>query len=91
MSINASLQNDDFDDKKNPKFNDARNKIRNGYSDGSHSEIAVSQNKKWTPEVIKKRGQVLLTFMENRWNFKFKDDQTKADLLFINGSPANED
>lgn len=83
MSINASLQNDDFDDKKKPKLNDSGEKIRNGYSDGSHSEIAVSQSDHWTPEEVKKRGQILLSFMEERWDFRFKDERTKTDLLFI--------
>ncbi len=83
MSINASLQNDDFDDKKRPKLNDAGEKVRNGYSDGSHSEIAVSQNDHWRPEEIEERGKTLLSFMEGRWGFKFKDEQTKTNLLFI--------
>ncbi len=91
MSINASLQNDDFDDKKKPKSNDAGEKVRNGYSDGSHSEIAVSQNEHWRPEEIEERGKILLSFMENRWGFKFKDEQTKTNLLFINGSATDED
>jgi len=91
MSINASLQNNDFDDKKEPKFNDANEKIRNGYSDGSHSEIAVSKKVHWTPKEIEERGQTLLSFMEDRWRFKFKDEQTKADLLFINTIQASDD
>jgi uncharacterized protein with ParB-like and HNH nuclease domain len=82
MSINASLQNDDFDDKKKPKINDAGEKIRNGYSDGSHSEIEVSQEDDWTPEKIEERGLKLLKFMEDRWRFEFKDEQAKKDLLF---------
>ena len=85
MSINASLQNDDFDEKKRPKFDKKGEKIRNGYSDGSHSEIEVAQKyDPWTPEEIKKRGQALLSFMAVRWGFKFKDDQAKSDLLFLN-------
>ncbi|MCZ8227606.1 MAG: DUF262 domain-containing protein, partial [Burkholderiaceae bacterium] len=38
MSINASLQNDAFVDKKKPKYDVHGRKTRNGYSDGSHSE-----------------------------------------------------
>ena len=91
MSINASLQNDDFDDKKRPKSNDAGKKIRNGYSDGSHSEIAVSHNDHWRPEEIEERGKTLLSFMEDRWGFKFKDERTKTDLLFLSASATNED
>ena len=91
MSINASLQNDDFDDKKKPKLNDAGEKVRNGYSDGSHSEIVVSQKDHWRPEEIEERGKTLLSFMENRWGFKFKDEQTKTDLLFLNESKTDGD
>lgn len=89
MSINASLQNNDFDDKKKPRYDDAGKKIRNGYSDGSHSEIAVSKNDHWGPDEISKRGKSLLSFMEDRWVFKFKDEQAKTDLLFLPASATN--
>ena len=72
MSINASLQNDDFNNKK---------KV---YLKGWHSGIDVAQNENWTPETIKERGLKLLNFMEDRWSFKFKDEQTKERLLFLN-------
>ena len=81
-SINSALQNADFADKKNPKFNDAEKKIRNGYSDGSHSEIEVSRYDEWTPAQIEKRGLRLLDFMEERWNIKFESDEAKKSLLF---------
>ena len=83
-SINSSLQNDCFNDKKNPKFNDKNEKIRQGYSDGSHSEIDVSKYNEWTPETILQRGIQLLDFMERRWGLKFKDKRAKIDLLFLN-------
>jgi len=83
MSINSSLQNDDFDDKKKPKFNDAGEKIRNGYSDGSHSEIEVAQHDKWTLAHIEQRGLRLLDFMQNRWGIKFKNEEAKKALLFL--------
>ena len=83
MSINSSLQNDDFNEKKQPKKNDRGEKIRNGYSDGSHSEIEVARQDVWNPAKIEERGLCLLNFMERRWNIKFKNDQTKKDLLFI--------
>jgi hypothetical protein len=83
MSINSSLQNDDFDDKKKPKFNEEGKKIRNGYSDGSHSEIEVAQHDKWTTAHIEERGLRLLNFMEERWSMKFKDDAAKKSLLFL--------
>jgi uncharacterized protein with ParB-like and HNH nuclease domain len=84
MSINASLQNDNFADKKQVKLNDAREKIRHGYADGSHSEIEVAQLDSWGPTEIKERGLKLLTFMEQRWGFKFKSDDEKEQLLFLN-------
>lgn len=82
-SINSSLQNDGFDDKKNPKYNDKNEKIRNGYSDGSHSEIEVAKETEWNPESIRTRGMKLLNFMEKRWDIKFKDDEAKTSLLFL--------
>jgi hypothetical protein len=69
--------------KKNPKFNDRKEKIRHGYSDGSHSEIEVSYYDDWTPDAILKRGIDLLDFMEKRWNLKFENRQAKKELLFF--------
>ena len=86
-SINSSLQNDEFGAKKEPKFNEAGKKIRNGYADGSHSEIEVAQNEQWTPERIKERGLRLLSFMEKRWGLKFKNDEAKEALLFLDETP----
>lgn len=83
QSINSSLQNDCFIDKKQPKFNERKNKLRQGYSDGSHSEIEVSAYDEWTPESILERGNKLLEFMENRWDLKFEDETAKAELLFL--------
>ena len=83
MSINSSLQNHSFGEKKRPKYNDANEKIRNGYSDGSHSEIEVAQQEEWTPAQIEGRGLRLLSFMEDRWDIKFANDKVKADLLFL--------
>jgi hypothetical protein len=83
MSINASLQNDSFNDKKRVKLNAAGEKLRNGYTDGSHSEIEVSRNESWGPEEIKARGIKLLKFMEKRWGFRFKSDEERDKLLFL--------
>lgn len=83
QSINSSLQNDCFTDKKNPKFNDKGDKIRYGYLDGSHSEIEVSSYSEWNAETILDRGNKLLEFMERRWNLEFEDDYSKAELLFL--------
>jgi len=83
QSINSSLQNDCFIDKKNPKFNDKKEKTRQGYSDGSHSEIEVAKYENWGSEAILERGLTMLQFMEKRWNLKFQDEAGKIELLFL--------
>lgn len=83
QSINSSLQNDCFVDKKNPQYNERKEKIRQGYSDGSHSEIEVSTYEEWNPDNILERGLNLIEFMEKRWNLKFEDDYSKTELLFL--------
>jgi hypothetical protein len=60
QSINSSLQNDCFKDKKNPKYDTRKEKIRQGYLDGSHSEIEVSSYYEWNPDNILERGMKLL-------------------------------
>lgn len=82
MSINSSLQNRAFEDKKWPKFDSANNKVRNGYSDGSHSEIEVAGKKEWGPQEIRGRGLDLLRFMERRWKFSLSDADREK-LLFL--------
>lgn len=78
QSINSSLQNDEFELKKNtsPKRNRA-------YCNGSNSEIEVSRKVNWNPTEIKERGLHLLTFMEERWGFKFDEALDRLDLLGI--------
>jgi len=83
MSINSALQNDSFEEKKQPKTNASGQRIRNGYADGSHSEIEVSKLSSWGPEQVKERGIKLLTFMAQRWGFVFKNDAEKEKLLFL--------
>ena len=82
-AINSSLQNDAFAEKKKPKCNRDGSKLRNGYADGSHSEIEVSHYEDWGPDEIRERGIRLLRFMEKRWNIRFADDQAREELLFI--------
>jgi hypothetical protein len=77
QSINSSLQNDSFPDKKSPSSNGRR-----GYSNGSHSEIEVAAEQNWTAENILKRGQALLDFMEQRWRLEFPEN-SKMELLHI--------
>ncbi len=84
LSINSSLQNDSFLKKKAPKYDEAGKKLRNGYSDGSHSEIEVSSNEEWNQEKILERGIKLLDFMERRWDIKFASNEVKEQLLFLN-------
>ena len=89
FAINSSLQNDAFADKKEPKYRE-RIKLRNGYADGSHSEIEVSRCKDWGPDEIRERGIRLLEFMEKRWNIRFADEQIREKLLFIGSVDGDE-
>ncbi|MBW2558311.1 MAG: DUF262 domain-containing protein [Deltaproteobacteria bacterium] len=82
-AINSSLQNDSFEEKRKPKYNESGRKIRNGYSDGSHSEIEVAQNALWGPEQVRDRGTKLLSFMEERWDVCFRSDADREGLLFL--------
>ena len=58
-------------------------KIRQGYLDGSHSEIEVSSYDEWNPDNILERGMKLLEFMEKRWDLKFEDEDCKIEMLFL--------
>ncbi len=75
QSINSALQNDEFALKKEPKGG------RRGYAEGSYSEMEVSKFTDWTPQEILKRGLHLLTFMEERWGFKFPSEEFKIEVL----------
>jgi len=77
QSINSSLQNDSFPDKKNPSSSGRR-----GYTNGSHSEIEVASEVDWTAHNIMHRGLLLLKFMESRWELTLIDEQ-KMRLLHI--------
>jgi hypothetical protein len=77
QSINSSLQNDSFQDKKNPTAAGRR-----GYINGSHSEIEVAQEDDWTAQNIFERGISLLNFMEKRWGLQFGSSE-KAELLHV--------
>jgi hypothetical protein len=80
-SINSSIQNDCFGDKKNAKLDEDGVKIRQGYYDGSHSEIEIAQEENWTSNEILDRGLRLLEFMESRWAFRFASKAAKIELL----------
>ena len=73
MSINSSLQNHSFKNKKEGKIDRFGKKIRHGYSDGSHSEIKVAKYKSWGRQKIKLR-YGLLTLWE-RMDFQFKNNK----------------
>lgn len=76
QSINSSLQNDSFPDKKNPTSGNR------GYYKGSNSEIEVSIEEDWTANSIQNRGIKLLEFMEKRWRINLTDED-KSKLLHI--------
>lgn len=84
-SINSALQNDDYNEKRNPRLNDQGEILRKGYADGSHSEIEVAllYPDKWNCESIEKRSLDLLKFMEERWAVQLKNDEDRKKLLFF--------
>lgn len=76
QSINSSLQNDDFNEKKAPS-----GAGRRGYKKGSNSEIEVSNESDWDAIRIHDRTRKLLSFMSERWDISLTDDQ-KNQLAF---------
>ncbi len=72
QSINSSLQNDSFEDKKN-----------RGYANGSHCEVEISKEQLWDAQHIYARGIKLLKFMEARWAFSFESLEQMEELLHI--------
>jgi hypothetical protein len=82
-SINSSLQNDDFPDKKNTKLDKNGLVVRNGYSNGSYSELRVAQYEDWTNIHIMERGLILLAFMEARWRINMGSKTNKLSLLHL--------
>ena len=73
QSINSSLQNDSFEEKKNPNGTGRR-----GYTTGSNSEIEVSRKANWDAVTIHERTIHLLDFMESRWNIPMTEEQKTA-------------
>lgn len=82
-SINSSLQNDAFPDKKKTKLDDKGNVARNGYSNGSYSELEVAEESQWTAQEIKARGLKLLAFMESRWDIQLGSVADKLEILHL--------
>lgn len=77
QSINSSLQNDSFEDKKTSKAGGRR-----GYENGSHSEIEVSKEDNWSADRIYRRSVQLLEFMESRWKFSLTKEQLDR-LIYV--------
>ncbi len=77
QSVNSSLQNDSFYDKKSSNSSERR-----GYENGSHSEIEASKEIDWSAPIIYKRSERLLRFMENRWQFSFTKEQIEK-LVYV--------
>jgi len=82
-SINSSLQNDDFLEKKSTKLNESGKVIRNGYANGSYSELEVAKEMDWTAIQILNRGLTLLDFLETRWGISMGDLTRKQSLLHL--------
>lgn len=72
---NSSLGNRPFSEKKGSKDK------KTGYAYGSYSEIEVSHNENWTPELIKERSLTLLNFMEKRWGITLGNDEEKIKII----------
>ena len=87
-SINSSLQNDGFPDKKQ------KSSKRTGYNEGSLSEREVADNyTDWTAEAILERGKALLNFMSKRWGMDITKEQCSEllNLQFVeDGISGNE-
>lgn len=83
LSINASLQNDSFPDKKAVKYGNKGEIVRQGYCNGSYSEQEVAKYENWTEDTIKERGMKMLAFMEKRWNMTIRNDEERMELLFL--------
>ena len=83
-SVNSGLQDFPFERKKKPMFDDETGKtVRDGYENGSHSELQVAKYEKWGPDEIRDRGMKLLTFFEERWDLKFRSEEEKESLLML--------
>lgn len=81
QKINAGLQNDDFETKKNGRQSQDEKKNRIGYKIGSAAERRVCDFTDWTPDTIEETGIKMLEFMEKRWNVKIKTEVEKKKLL----------
>lgn len=69
-----------------PKYDAQGRENRNGYLDGSHSEIEVAANPSCGPKEIRDRSVGLLRFMEERWRLRLADSD-RVNLLFLPAEP----
>lgn len=94
-SINSSLQNDAFPVKKDIKLDASGKVTRNGYRNGSYSELEVANwgenTDEWDAEKIKKRGMKLLAFMESRWQISLGSEEEKLNLLHLSFLAESEE
>ena len=90
-SVNCGLQDWPFAQKKRP--DETGKMLRDGYENGSHSELEVAKYDAWGPEEIRKRGLKLLTFFEERWEVPFRSEEEKERLLMlpVDSSPERPD
>lgn len=91
QSINSSLQNDGFDDKKTRKKDENGEILRLGYENGSYSEIEVSHFDEWSPKTIEERGMTLMKFMVERWDLPVKDEEELRSMLFLPKKRTDEE
>lgn len=82
-SVNSALQDHSFERKKEASSDSKGNTLRDGYANGSHSELEVAMQESWGPEEIRERGMKLLTFFEDRWQVRFRSEEEKERLLML--------
>jgi hypothetical protein len=79
---NSQLSNKSFEYKKRNQILNNPNEFK-GYFNGSHSEIEVNTYFDWTSKEILGRGIKLLNFLEQRWEVKIGNFESKKKLLFL--------
>jgi len=77
---NSRSKNYGFDKKR--RFS-RDGKPESGYFNGSYSEIEVSKESDWNEKSILTRGIKMLTFMEKRWDLKFKNREHMVGTLLL--------
>lgn len=91
-SINSSLQNDSFEEKKIGKHRIDEDGNARGYCNGSYNELEVVEKyKEWNAEAILDRGLKILDFMEEEWDFFFASKADKIKVLGLDFMIKEED